>query len=489
MSARSSLRCFILAVCINAGVAGHGIAQVVLEQRVYEVGDLITPLDHPSFPDASNVPVGLQQSDPPVTPNQVNGPSLAKTPFQAELMQLIKNTIAPESWSSKGGSGTLEYFPLGMSLVVSQTPEVHERIEKLLTALRSAQGIEVQVEVRLVSFSERFFERLCVDFGILGLGERPWPSRTPLYLPEGEGFLPLLDSLVYLNDQQVQEFLELIQVDRLSEVLQAPKLLVGNGESAGLELLTTQHFVTGFEIKEANGRPVATPRNEPATLGFQLAVRPLVAPDRRNVHLSLKAQQTELASLLTPQYPVTTYVNEGGQQVPFMQLIQQPEFRKLTVDRTLTIPEGSTVLLGGWKRVRESLTESEHPVLGKIPYVNHLFKTTRFSRCQEAVVLMVSARVVSGGRTKGTAVRNADTLKAQLADLMEKYHRACAEGRLVEASDLAGKARRARSRVFRGQGGSRAAVNLPTRIPLSCRAQYRTPGTVNPPSHGSSFLL
>lgn len=83
-----------------------------------------------------------------------------------ELIELIKNTVAKSSWEDMGGQGSIQYFPLGMALVVNQTQEVQEEVQQLLAALRRLQDLEVAVEVRLMSINEGFFERMGVDFDV-----------------------------------------------------------------------------------------------------------------------------------------------------------------------------------------------------------------------------------------------------------------------------------------------------------------------------------
>lgn len=52
------------------------------------------------------------------------------------LIDLIQNTIRPDSWTATGGPGAIERFYKNYSLVVNQTREVHEQIELLLAQLR-----------------------------------------------------------------------------------------------------------------------------------------------------------------------------------------------------------------------------------------------------------------------------------------------------------------------------------------------------------------
>lgn len=52
-----------------------------------------------------------------------------------DLIDLIQNTIAPESWDVNGGRGTIAYWEPGFALVVRQTDDVHEEIGGVLRGL------------------------------------------------------------------------------------------------------------------------------------------------------------------------------------------------------------------------------------------------------------------------------------------------------------------------------------------------------------------
>lgn len=58
--------------------------------------------------------------------------------FQCELQDLIQNTISPNSWSSVGGAGTVQYFPASQCLMVNQTHTVHEQLAAQLAMLRES---------------------------------------------------------------------------------------------------------------------------------------------------------------------------------------------------------------------------------------------------------------------------------------------------------------------------------------------------------------
>jgi type II secretory pathway component GspD/PulD (secretin) len=135
------------------------------------------------------------------------------------------------------------------------------------------------------------------------------------------------------------------------------------------------------------------------------------------------------------------------------QLVRQPKITRLAMDSTFAVPDGGTALISGWKREREARRECATPVLSDIPYFFPLFKNVGCGRETECVLLMVTPRIIvqeeeeerATGKAPGclcppkeapcTAVKRCGC--AEAAELVAKYHRACAEGRADEATRLA----------------------------------------------------
>src|SRR5262249_36096418 len=112
----------------------------------------------------NGVPVSQQQS-PYGGGNMQISKSNSNT-IQDLGINLITNTVAPNTWEMAGGEGRIQYFPLGHALVVSQVQEVQEEVQALLNALRKLQDIQISIEMRIVSVSEKFFEKIGLDFDV-----------------------------------------------------------------------------------------------------------------------------------------------------------------------------------------------------------------------------------------------------------------------------------------------------------------------------------
>ena len=74
--------------------------------------------------------------------------------------------------------------------------------------------------------------------------------------------------------------------------------------------------------------------------------------------------------------------------------VQQPVTEIVTLQTTVSVPDGGTVLLGGIKRLKEGRTMSGVPILNKIPYVSRLFKNSGVGRETESLMMMVTPRII-----------------------------------------------------------------------------------------------
>jgi len=397
------------------------------------------------------------QAPPGVNTQSLTGKHSTRGTIEELLIDLITKTVAPDSWDSLGGSGHIQYFPLGMALVINQTQDVQEQIQELLQALRRLQDLEVAVELRMVSVSESFFERMGVDFNVnllthnsqanknelvnssfqpFGLpnqfqptgfvsGLTPAGTFTPdlnipiktgsfgLSTPPFGGFPGTLGQdggislgLAFLSDIQVYMFMEAAQGDRRINVMQAPKVTVFNGQTAIIQVQGQQFFMINITPSFTPfGNLIFTPNNVPFPLGVTLRVTPVVSADRRFVRLNLVPTMTNLTDATVPLFPVQFPVplslfgpgnltTQGPPEGLFQMFFQQPSFTSITVSTTVNVPDGGTVLMGGLKTLSEGRSEFGPPILSSIPYLNRLFKNVGYGREAQSLMLMVTPRII-----------------------------------------------------------------------------------------------
>jgi general secretion pathway protein D len=362
------------------------------------------------------------------------------------LIDLITSTVNPDSWKEGGGTGegTIAPFPTNLSIVVSQTEEVHKDIADLLDQLRRLQDLQVTIEVRFITLNDNFFERIGVDFdfdiddntgGIPILPDDLGPSMVVGLDPTGQitndrdvqftqnsfataipqfgGFDPSTAAnfgFAILSDIEVFFLLQAATGDTRTNVLQAPKVTLFNGQQAVVSDTSQRPFVTSVipvvgDFAAAH-QPVITVLSE----GTSMSVQAVVSADRRFVRLTLVPFFSQIGDVEEFTFTGTTTTNTGtavvdptnpgrtlnndNQETTSGTTVQLPTFSFTTVTTTVSVPDGGTVLLGGIKRLSEGRTERGVPLLNKVPYASRLFKNVGIGRQTQSLMMMVTPRII-----------------------------------------------------------------------------------------------
>ncbi len=112
-----------------------------------------------------------------------------------DILKLIQDTVAPDSWRDRGGSvGTIS--EINGQLVITQNSSSQRQIGDLLGKLREQRAIQIAVEARFVTVSSHFLEELGIDIDlVLNSGNAGFD-----YVPSGSGAVtdPILGNALLL---------------------------------------------------------------------------------------------------------------------------------------------------------------------------------------------------------------------------------------------------------------------------------------------------
>jgi type II secretory pathway component GspD/PulD (secretin) len=311
----------------------------------------------------------------------------------------------------------------------------------------------VAVEVRFITVSEDFFERIGVNFNLNFVNQRAGSAALQQALTTGQftpglainkfapknflsgltpagtltpdlniplsvdtfagaipefggyngvpGFGGVTMGLAYLSDIQVFLFMEAVQGDTRVNIMQAPKLSLFNGQTATITIGDTQPFLSNVTVVPQMGVFTYRPTVIPIPVNItNLTIQAVISADRRFVRMSLTPLLTNLSTPIINVFPVVVPIFPSfnglgtGQPVVFTQFLQQPRITTVSVNTTVAVPDGGTVLMGGLKRLAENRNEYGPPVLSKIPWVNRLFKNVGYGRSAESLLIMVTPRII-----------------------------------------------------------------------------------------------
>jgi hypothetical protein len=238
---------------------------------------------------------------------------------------------------------------------------------------QSADYVEVVIETRIVKLGElsRQFQNIA---GFEG-------ADADNAVPPG--------SVAFLNQRQVTSWLELFR-EHHAKVMQAPRCTLDDGQQGSIDVGDQLYFQTQLNVSEANGQKVFVPQLTPIDTGLRFGAVPTVSADRQFVKLKADVKLVSIDEHV-PLLPVQMNVDSEV----FTMFIQQPKTQKLTLAKTVVIPEGGTAVFFLGAVTEEVHTEFGPPVLSKIPYINRLFTNTGYGRAATDVYLMATTRVVT----------------------------------------------------------------------------------------------
>ncbi|MCA8944518.1 MAG: hypothetical protein KDB80_18295 [Planctomycetes bacterium] len=359
---------------------------------------------------------------------------------EGRLEGLITNNIQPDTWDELG---VLRYQ--NGVLMIRHTREVHKQVEKLLSDLRQAVGIQVDIEARFLKVEDSFLEDVGLDFrglgnqaaegvagrglennnrsnlrfddfgrpetvnsavpGILGSGTEPGVfyddggdgdllARTEnLFdsrLGGGEDGLTNLGGLsvqaAYLDDTELEVILRAVQKQERSEEIIAPRLLVYNNTRAHMSALRHTSYIRDFEVEIAQAAAVANPIVDVVRDGVVLDVRPVVSADRRFITIELRPTVMDL------QLPIPTFSTTLGSGQPVN--IQLPDVSLQSVRTTVTVPDGSTLMLGGMRLREHQKRVSGVPFLKDLPGLSFLFSRKGDYVLNRKLLILIRASII-----------------------------------------------------------------------------------------------
>ncbi len=370
--------------------------------RTYGVGDLIIPLPK----------AGEQAPTPPKT-------------LEAQLIKSITAAVSPKSWKANGGAATLEYFPLGLALVVYATPDVHEALEKYLDGVRQMNDLQIVIDVTVARISTDGLERSGLAKDFLPSKDKPHEIRTRTR---------------FFSQDDLAAFR--LCKDELTEITR-PKLTILNGQEGCVKVCSVEHFLTGVTVQSVNDAIIFVPRNEPQETGIEVKIEGNVAGDKRFVKLAVNARARDVSVRPVAQIPVTVPLpgvqadGKPAEKAPFTQFIEDPKFVTRSVNETVTVPDGGTVVFYGGKADFERKVREKLPMLADVPVLAELFAKDKKETASDHLLIFATTRILNPQAGTEECDVPCCATNDRLGKLMAEYAHACKAGKSAEALKLA----------------------------------------------------
>lgn len=304
--------------------------------------------------------------------------------------------------------------PNTYSLIVYAKKKHHEWISTLIEQLDKRRP-QVLIDVTLVEVTKS--DAFTYDLNVLANGtdtdlrtQRSDPnsaSALDRFVQWGSGTLT-----AFYGDAQVEALLETMQSKNYGRVLAKPKLLVNDNEAGKIETIDTTY------VEVSSAIPVSTGSAGPQSTLVQTSVD--FNPYEAGISLDITPHISEgdllrLDVVLTrSDFLKTPAVGPNKQQPP-------PNTRSNTVDTKVTLPNSSTVILGGLMKMNQNKGGSKVPLLGDIPIIGGLFRSIDNEDTQSKLYVFVKAEVIRPAETAEHSMRDLEAISERNRMAFERH--------------------------------------------------------------------
>lgn len=304
---------------------------------------------------------------PPLPPQLPLSPNADGSPVGAV-------DAAAERRAPSAGSLIVKAYPAGNSLLVRGTAEQVERVERLVSRLDRPRR-HIELSLWIIDVRKEALDSLGVD----------WSGGVNI----GSGMGLVLNATTPLSTLDGMRFLARIQA------------MASNGQATVVSrpvILTQENIPAVFDGSQTFYVPLEGERTtdlRSVTYGTMISVWPRFAG------------QGEIEMTLNIEDGTSTPHREGDGESKYTVL---PTVSRTRISTIARVPQGKSLLIGGYTRDSGDTVEKKVPLLGDIPLLGRAFRYTSQARNNDVRVFLIQPREIAGPMERDASDIVADTM-------------------------------------------------------------------------------
>jgi type II secretory pathway component GspD/PulD (secretin) len=198
-----------------------------------------------------------------------------------------------------------------------------------------------------------------------------------------EGSVNLGNFTGFYGTEQINALLSAVETKRYGRVMARPKLLVNDNETGSIQTTSTTYVARTESSVIGTDNPKETQSTvfENYSAGITLNITPHISTgDMLRLQITL---------------------NRSGFTEALEGLTKPPNKDDSDVDTVVTVPNNSTIILGGVEKISDSKGGAKVPLLGDLPLVGGLFRDVTRSGGHDRLYIFVKAHILRPGNDLG----------------------------------------------------------------------------------------
>ena len=322
----------------------------------------------------------------------------------ASILESVAKNLEGEKKSSgdlKGVTTSISFHQDTNSLVISAQPDILKSLKSVITQL-DIRRAQVLVEALIIEVSDQLARDLGVQLLYSGDGKNS-PAAVQRFGNPNPDLIAITGSQLSLegnissnltttasnsllglegmaagiarikNDgESFAAILNIITNDADSNVLSTPSIMTMDNEQASIIVGQEIPITTGETLSTNNSNPFRTVQRQ--EVGVKLTVTPQINEGNA---VKLLINQ-EVSSVVGPITATTTDLITSKRQI----------------QTTVLVEDGDTIVLGGLIDDDVQEIEKKTPILGDIPFIGRLFKSTSTSRSKRNLIVFMRPKII-----------------------------------------------------------------------------------------------
>jgi general secretion pathway protein D len=196
----------------------------------------------------------------------------------------------------------------------------------------------------------------------------------------------------FLNTSFVQALLTAVQTNNYGRIMAQPKLLVNDNQEGEIKTSTqtsiakvSSDYTTSDSGSSNKTYDVSFNQYEE---GVTLTIKPHISKgDMLRLEITMNRTDFELKDDIT--------LPDGDYPRP-------PDLLSTDVTTTVTVPDGTTIILGGLESIDQHKNRTKVPLLGDLPLIGALFRSVSNPDEQSKLYIFVKANIIRPGNQAGS---------------------------------------------------------------------------------------
>jgi type II secretory pathway component GspD/PulD (secretin) len=329
-----------------------------------------------------------------------------------QIKELIKPMLSP-------GTGIVNFEPKTNTIIIIDSAHRIEQARGLLHSIDKAKG-QVIIETKILRVNSAAAERTGVNWAT-SLGKDGTSLTVASNLNSVFGLNngktsatdvgdALSEASLVLSPIQVSGVLRALAEGTLARQISNPALITEDNEQATISFIDRVPIITSTVTQNTSGGnptvteevrykidesdpSIATDPDKHREIGISMVVTPTVLPDG-TVRMKIRPRSAQIV-----------------QEITSISGNKYPRVTESMIESIARVPDGYSLIIGGFYGESESKAGTKIPLLGDIPALNFFFKSKEATKEQTSLVFIVTPS--SYDPTKGSATNRAtDRFKA-----------------------------------------------------------------------------